>query len=568
MAGNHMRVPLNNPDNDGIFDRELTPREIAGIRKKKELASFFFSDLVDKENGVVVAPDTTGVDYFFLRYFITEAMEADFPVIMQDFMDKCRDRLSEFNEVGWYGDEQYRTIRPLDGMYNRIMRLMYNGAKIGDGYCTELIKNLYKVYYKKEYNQLKRFTSIGPDEIFALTESDYEEINLTDIGRVMGMCPLMNIKFQDGCSFLFKYLESRRNSWIEDDEEESGFVEFPPGVFEEAQAQVEQWFAEEDKKNLPYDKLQRKYWELGEFVGACFRHRGYSEDYAFLCIENNMGLKIQMTRTLAVLKTMHPGREYTYDQVQELTNIYDLAAALTDVAEHFEYEVGYLLGDKVDEIDVEGSWFNPANMSYKQTAPKKEEKKPITNVAPVSNGRIAEDDYLKEIADLRSKLHEKEQENKYLRDQYRAAKRSAEETDGMLRRYEEDRDELIALREYVYNSEHEEEPVAEDRLPEMKAFIAEKNVVIIGGHVNWQNKLKDMFPNWKYVSLTAYKTVDGAMLENKDKVYFYTDYISHVSYYKFIAAVRERKIPFGYIGSYNIDKVIKQIYDDLNEAEK
>jgi hypothetical protein len=37
-----------------------------------------------------------------------------------------------------------------------------------------------------------------------------------------------------------------------------------------------------------------------------------------------------------------------------------------------------------------------------------------------------------------------------------------------------------------------------------------------------------------------------------------------VSYYKFIAAVRERRIPFGYIGSYNIDKVIKQIYDDLN----
>ena len=75
-----------------------------------------------------------------------------------------------------------------------------------------------------------------------------------------------------------------------------------------------------------------------------------------------MGLRIQMTRTLAVLKTMHPGREYTYEQVQELTNIYDLVAALTDVAEHFEYEVGYLLGDKVDEIDIEDAWFNPANM--------------------------------------------------------------------------------------------------------------------------------------------------------------------------------------------------------------
>ena len=134
----------------------------------------------------------------------------------------------------------------------------------------------------------------------------------------------------------------------------------------------------------------------------------------------------------------------------------------------------------------------------------------------------------------------------------------------MLKKYEEDRDELIALREFVYNSEHDEEDaVQEDKLPEMKAYIADKNVVIIGGHVNWQNKLKEMFPDWKYVSLTSFKTVDGSMLENKDKVYFYTDYISHTSYYKFIAAVRERKIPFGYIGSYNLDKVVRQIYKDL-----
>ena len=114
---------------------------------KKDLADFIFNDLVDKEKGVVVAPDTTGVDYFFLRYFISDPMEADFPVILQDFMDKCRDRLNEFNEVGWYVKEQNRTIRPLAGMYNRILRLMYNGAKTGDEYCVELIKNLYKVYY-------------------------------------------------------------------------------------------------------------------------------------------------------------------------------------------------------------------------------------------------------------------------------------------------------------------------------------------------------------------------------------------------------------------------------------
>ena len=45
--------------------------------------------------------------------------------------------------------------------------------------------------------------------------------------------------------------------------------------------------------------------------------------------------------------------------------------------------------------------------------------------------------------------------------------------------------------------------------------------------------------------------------------YFYADYINHVSYYKFIAVVRDKKIPFGYIGSNNIDKVVRQVYEDL-----
>jgi hypothetical protein len=99
----------------------------------------------------------------------------------------------------------------------------------------------------------------------------------------------------------------------------------------------------------------------------------------------------------------------------------------------------------------------------------------------------------------------------------------------------------------------------------MKAQIADLDIVIIGGHINWINKMKKEFPKWMFIASDAYKTVDGKMLEGKDRVYFYTDYISHVTYGKFIAAVRERKIPFGYLGTYNMDNIIRQIYDDLEE---
>ena len=88
-------------------------------------------------------------------------------------------------------------------------------------------------------------------------------------------------------------------------------------------------------------------------------------------------------------------------------------------------------------------------------------------------------------------------------------------------------------------------------------------IVIIGGHINWQNKLKQMFPEWIFVHPDAYKTVNAGMLEDKEKVYFFTDYINHISYKKFIAIARERNIPFGYIGSRNIDSVAAQIYQEM-----
>ena len=174
-----------------------------------------------------------------------------------------------------------------------------------------------------------------------------------------------------------------------------------------------------------------------------------------------------------------------------------------------------------------------------------------------------ENEYLKEIARLRSSLDEKDREIKRLRDAYSEAKASRREAEEMVHRYESEREELIALREFAYQTQQEEEIRNDLPVEEMKAAIKGKKIAIIGGHVNWHNKLKQQFPGWRFVLSEASKTVDGKMLEGCEKVYFYTDHMSHVIYGKFIAAVRERKIPFGYLGSIHIESVIKQVYEDL-----
>lgn len=207
-----MKAPFSKSFYEKQKDIELADdfdySDYVDFQKKKELAAIMFEDMLSKESGKIVAPNTTGVGFFFLMDFITTDMFNDFALIEQDFLKNCRGKLDELQQVGWYGETSFRTNRPLDAMQSAVMRLIYNGAKIGDDYCLELIKNLYKVYHKKEYNQLKRFRSISPDEIFSLTEDEYTDSDYPSVGRVMGMCQFMGIELHENCSFMYKLLNS------------------------------------------------------------------------------------------------------------------------------------------------------------------------------------------------------------------------------------------------------------------------------------------------------------------------------------------------------------------------
>ena len=534
-------------------------------RPSKDVLALMMQDIMSRDEGKV-APDTAGADYFFLEEFITNEMELDFAVIEQDFMKHCGKRLQEFNEAGWYGEDERWKAEPEFAVKQKLLRLMYNGAKVGDAYCVELVKYLYKVYHKREYNQLKRFHKITVSEIFSLSEDKDGGNSFGAIGRILGMCQFLNIELDQRCSFLFLLLDKKRKDWIQENEEEREYKAFEEGLLDECIRQVDAWLDNDKKKDLKeFRKRNKIYLESQTFVEESLSHMVFPGDYMYMCMTSARGVRMQMANALAVLKTMDPEKEYSFEEVQQYAVLYGAVSALADVSDSYDLQVGYLLGDEVDIFDEENALFNPENIVVRQTALKrKEEPKVITNVAPVSMGTAAEDDYLKEIADLRRKVSEQEQKINGLREQCRQLKTSQGEKDKLLKKYQEDREELIALREYAYRSQLEEPPVTEETLFDMEKAIADKNIVIIGGHVNWLNKLKKRFPNWMYILTESYKTVDGKMLDGKDRVYFFTDHLSHVTYGKFIAAVRERHIPFGYLGSLNVEKLIRQIYEDTS----
>lgn len=145
--------------------------------------------------------------------------------------------------------------------------------------------------------------------------------------------------------------------------------------------------------------------------------------------------------------------------------------------------------------------------------------------------------------------------------QYAAANSARKESEALLSKYQNDREELIALREFAYHVEQEAPERETLSLDEMKEAIATKKYVIVGGHVNWVNKLKAEFPEWTYILPSTFKTVDAGSLDHKDMIFFFTDHISHAAYGKFIGIARERKIPFSYLHGVNMGQIVRQIYD-------
>lgn len=185
------------------------------------------------------------------------------------------------------------------------------------------------------------------------------------------------------------------------------------------------------------------------------------------------------------------------------------------------------------------------------------------NIAPVVGKDVKEEDYLKEIEELRRRLREKEEECKHFRQQYEHAKSSLSDAKEIIAQNENDMEELIVLRNYVHSLSQEASPIAEDKLEDMKCVIADKSVVIIGGHINWINKLRKGFLKWRYLDANISRTNDSKLVEGADMVYFFTDHLSRGTYSKFVKLVRENQIPFGYMHSVNMESLVRQVIEDL-----
>ncbi|WP_090302077.1 hypothetical protein [Pseudobutyrivibrio sp. ACV-2] len=181
----------------------------------------------------------------------------------------------------------------------------------------------------------------------------------------------------------------------------------------------------------------------------------------------------------------------------------------------------------------------------------------------MSSGNASNEDYLKEIAELRNKLNKAEQDIQYLRSNNKKAKTEAATFESLKNQFEAEHEGLIHLRNYVYILTDETVPESNTNVEELKKAIEDKNILIIGGHPNWYNKLKTLFPNWSFIGVEKFASLSPATADGRDKVYFFSNFICHSEYYRFTSYMQKHDVNYGYLKDTNTDSNIKQIFEEL-----
>ncbi|NFF75986.1 DUF2325 domain-containing protein [Clostridium sporogenes] len=143
---------------------------------------------------------------------------------------------------------------------------------------------------------------------------------------------------------------------------------------------------------------------------------------------------------------------------------------------------------------------------------------------------------------LKLELEKLEKENKQLKQE--------------LHERENYKSEVVSLREFIFNlddvEDFQKEQIEYDKLNSL-------NAIIIGGHAQWQNKMKEYLPNCKFISPDMLN-FDTNILNNVDIVFIYTNYLNHAMYYKVIDIIRENKLRLEYLKSnINMEIVLKEI---------
>lgn len=512
-------------------------------------------------------PEHYGAERFFVNSFITREMSPVFWDISSDFLNYYHNYLSDQNILEDLVEHNGTKGNPWMMLQIRIINIIYNAAKKKDPYSVDLIKSLYKIYYKREYNQLKRFKTVSAEEIFSLSSN--EELRKTDcikIARLLVMSELFQIQTDKNCDVMHYILNESWNDLEKRAEKEDW--KFEATLYKKCEKQINAWIQE--RGNKWFEDLEKQFEKDGNFSKNCMIHMGMPPKWINKLNRDYEETKKNLITILYILRSNCPDVKFTYDDVTNHLSHYETADTLVTTYRDFFQDTESVMGLKFSEEENEDLLQNEIGKTqslckvkeYMEKSKSDPEKEHLNSAQEEAREIKSEDSA---IAAAEERLRRKEEELQDLQKKYAAIRSELSEAKKMLEAADSDKAELFALRDYVYKiSEDDIDKDQDTSILEMKQSIQNRNVVIIGGHKNWTNKMKAEFPNWTFLDANISMVNDSMIVSGAEKVYFFTNHLSHGIYVKYIALVRKKEIPFSYLHSVNIENLIKIIYSDLN----
>lgn len=519
-----------------------------------------FLDLVNqlKPYSQRIVPDRMYCDIIFIRAFINESMKNDFPFIAREFINHECNNLPIYRDLT-YGDDMPQCSNVFDFWNRTIVHSMYQGSKNGSEYCLLLMKKLFKTYYSKLYKSFKRFNSFSLSEILSLSEIENNKSqNINIISVILCMSQLYGIKLSDDCDVLYLIMEEKykeQNRKINNEQ-----YELPEGLFEASRKKVIDLFGDDQIE------IVKQKFKFEKFTHNTLRYYGYPEGFVFYNMRLEQNIISELAKVLAILEQTYPSKEITKHDLLIYSNVFDAINAFVGSTDNVYHHIMNVFGFLKDTKGSDVRFVTDESILLNGKDEKKEGTIEENNIdkSDSDNVEYMYEDMLSELQSLRNKLHIAEQEYRNLRAEFLEVKGAKEELTAVYKENEDYRQELSALRSHLYRlTEYEDSTYTELDIRSMIEQLKEKKVTIIGGRVRWVQKMKDLFPSWKFISPNISVTNDARWISNSEYVYFYTDTLSHSVYNVFIQQVRAQQIPFGYIHGINMDINVKQLWDEI-----
>ncbi len=149
-------------------------------------------------------------------------------------------------------------------------------------------------------------------------------------------------------------------------------------------------------------------------------------------------------------------------------------------------------------------------------------------------------EYGRAVSEFRGEIREKEIENSILRQELARSQAEIEE-----------------LKKIVFSQEEPEVIIEPVDLSQFKG-------IIIGGHENWHNRMKQILPNsWRFIHPDD--SIDTQVIIGADIVFFYVNYLSHAVFTKIYPEAKKNNIAIGYLKRINSQDCLDDIQKRLTQ---